>query len=122
MQERHSQATLATGDMPSKESVQTGHEQLMRWCTATAAALNAIAHPLFDEYVLHVSGQRHKSPTRYFLMLALDRLAERVRNNIVKKMSKSTYVGLQLDSWSSEGRHLTALCTSAPGAQFFASA
>jgi hypothetical protein len=41
--------------MPSKESVRTGHELLMRWCTATATATNAVAHPLFDEYVLHVS-------------------------------------------------------------------
>jgi hypothetical protein len=122
MQERHSQATLATGDMPSKESVRTGHDLLMRWCTATATAPNAIAHPLFDAYVLHVSGQRHKAPTRYFLMLALDRPAERIRNHIVQKTLKSTYVGLQLDSWSSGGRHLTALCTSVPGEQFFASA
>jgi hypothetical protein len=55
-------------------------------------------------------------------MLALDRLAEQVQNHIVHKMLKSKYVGLQLDSWSSEWRHLTALCTSVPGAQFFASA
>jgi hypothetical protein len=93
----------------------------MRWCTATATAPNTIAHPLFDKYVLHVSGQRHKAQRRYFLILALDRLAERVRNNIVQKMLKSTYVGLQFDSWSSGGPHL-ALCTSMPGAQFFGSA
>jgi hypothetical protein len=122
MQEHHSEASLATGDMLSKESVRTGHELLMRWCTATATAPNAIAHPLFDAYVLHVSGQRHKASTRLFLMLALDRLAERIRSHIVQKTLKSTYVGLQLDSWSSGGRHLTALCTSVPGEQFFASA
>jgi hypothetical protein len=56
MQKRHSQATLATGDMPSKEAVRTGHELLMRWCTATATAPNTVAHPLFDAYVPHVSG------------------------------------------------------------------
>jgi hypothetical protein len=55
-------------------------------------------------------------------MLSLDQLAKRVQNHIVQKMIKSTYVGLQLDSWSSEGRHLTTLCTSVPGARFFASA
>jgi hypothetical protein len=128
VQNRQIQATLATGEMPSKDSVKTGHELLMRWCAATATAPNAISHPLFDAYVhthayVHrVSRQRHNAPTRYFLLLALDRLAEHVRSNIVQKMSKSTYVGLQLDSWSSGGRHLTALCTSVPGAQFFASA
>jgi hypothetical protein len=40
----------------------------------------------------------------------------------VQKMLKSSYVGLQLDSWSSGGRHLTALCTSVPESQSFASA
>jgi hypothetical protein len=120
--ERTLQTTLTTGDIPSEAAVRTFYELLMRWCTATATAPNAIAHPLFDAYVPHVSGQRHKAPTRYFLTLALDQLAERVQNHIVQKMLKSTYGGLQLDSWSSEGRHLTALCTSVPGAQFFASA
>jgi hypothetical protein len=122
VQERTLQTTLTTGDIPSEAAVRTCHELLMRWCTATATAPNAIAHPLFGAYVLHVSGQRHKAPTRYFVMLALDRLAERVQNHIVQKMLKSTYVGLQLDSWSSEGRHLTAFCIPVPGAQFFASA
>jgi hypothetical protein len=114
VQNRQIQATLATGEMPSKDSVKTGHELLMRWCAATATAPNAVSHPLFDAYAHHVSGQRHNAPTQYFLLLALDRLAERVRSNIVQKMSKSTYVGLQLDSWSSGGQHLTALCTSVP--------
>jgi hypothetical protein len=88
VQNRQIQATLATGEMPSKDSVKTGHELLMRWCAATTTAPNVISHPLFDAYVHHVSGQRHNAPTRYFLLLALNRLAERVRSNIVQKMSK----------------------------------
>jgi hypothetical protein len=38
--------------------------------------------------------------------------------HIMHKMLKSAYVGLQFNSWSSEWRHLTALCTLVPGAQF----
>jgi hypothetical protein len=78
-------ASNNSDNRPSKEAVRTGHELLMRWCTATATALNAMAHPLFDACVLHVSGQRHKAPTRHFLMLALDRLAERVQNHMCRK-------------------------------------
>jgi hypothetical protein len=106
----------------TKSATQTGHNLLMRWCAATAIAPNAIEHPYFKAYVPFVSNQSHKAPTRYYLMLALTRLVDRVRSSMAYQLKKSAYLGVQMDGWSSGGRHLVALCISVPGEQFFANA
>jgi hypothetical protein len=38
------------------------------------------------------------------------------------QLKKSAYLGVQMDGWSSGGRHLAALWTTVPGEQFFANA
>jgi hypothetical protein len=94
----------------------------MRWCAATATAPNAIEHPYFQAYVAFVSNQCHKAPTRYYLMMALTCLVDRVCSNMTYQLKKNAYLGVQMDGWSSGGRHLAALCISVPGEQFFANA
>jgi hypothetical protein len=101
-----------------KSATQTGHNLLMRWCAATATAPNAIEHPYFQAYVAFVSNQCHKAPTRYYLMLALTRLVDRVHSSMTYHLKKSAYLGVQMDGWSSGGRHLAASCLSVPGEQF----
>jgi hypothetical protein len=81
----------------TKSATQTGHNPLMRWCAATATAPNAIEHPYFQAYVAFVSNQCHKAPTRYYLMLALTRLVDRVRSSMTYQLKKSTYLGVQMD-------------------------
>jgi hypothetical protein len=106
----------------TNSATQIGHNLLMRWCAPTATAPNAIEHPYFQAYVAFVSNQCHKAPTRYCLMLALTRLLGRVRSSMTFQLKRSAYLGVQLDGWSSGGRHLAAMCTSVPGEQFLANA
>lgn len=122
LQARVKQAKIDPGVALSKTVKATGHDLLMRWCAATSTAPNAIEHPTFKAYVAYVSGQQHQAPSRYLLMLALQRLVDRVNTSITHHLKKSAYIGVQMDAWSSAGRHLTALCVSMPGMQFFASA
>jgi hypothetical protein len=106
----------------TKSATQTGHNLLMRWCAVTATAPNAIEHPFFQACVAFVSNQCHKALTRHCLMLALTRLVDHVRSSMTYQLKKRAYLGVQMDGWSSGGRHLVALCISVPGEQFFANA
>jgi hypothetical protein len=106
----------------TKSATQTDHNLLVRWCAATATAPNAIEHPFIQACVAFVSNQCHNAPTRYYLMLALTSLVDRVRSSMTYQLKKSAYLGVQMDGWSSGGRHLAALYMPVPGEQFFANA
>jgi hypothetical protein len=70
---------MKPGVAVTKSATQTGHNLLMRWYAATATAPYAIEHPYLQAYVAFVSKQFHKAP-RYYLMLALTCLVDRVRS------------------------------------------
>jgi hypothetical protein len=54
------------------------------------------------------------------MIQSMMRLVDCVRLSMTHQLKKSAYVGVQMDGWSSASRHLTALCISLPGGQFFA--
>jgi hypothetical protein len=88
---------MKPGVAVTKSATQTDHNLLMCWCVATATAPNAIQHPYLQACVAFVSNQFHKAPTRYYLVLALKRLVDRVRSCMTYQLTKSAYLGVQMD-------------------------
>jgi hypothetical protein len=67
----------------------------------------------------HVSESKHHAPTRWDLVKALDEICDILTAKIQKQMSESLFLAVRADSWSSAGRHLTAVTGGNPGLNIY---
>jgi hypothetical protein len=77
--------------------------------------LNFVISPAFQEYVDHVSESKYHAPTRWDLLKALEEICDILTVDTQKQMSEILFLAVCADSWSSAGRHLTAVTRGNPG-------
>jgi hypothetical protein len=116
------QKAIQPGTKATKQSIKDDHHLMMKWCASKAVAPAAPQDHYFQAYVRHISSGLHSEPSRYHLMQSLDQLDESVLSVLQSKMLRSSFLALQMDAWTSNGRHLTALCVTTPGFYAFANA
>jgi hypothetical protein len=70
---------------------------------------NFVTSPAFQECVDHISDGKHHAPIRWDLVKALEEICDIFIAKTQKQMSESLFLAVCVDSWSSAGRHLTAV-------------
>jgi hypothetical protein len=103
----------------NKASHKLGTQLLMQALAQKNVAFNFVTSPAFQEYVDHVSESKHHAPTRWDLVQALEEICNILTANTQKQMSESLFLAVCADSWSSAGRHLTAVTGGNPGLNIY---
>jgi hypothetical protein len=80
---------------------------------------NFVTSPAFQEYVDHVSESKHRAPARWGLVKALEDICDILMAKTQKQMSESLFLAVCADTWSSAGRHLTAVTGGNPGLNIY---
>lgn len=91
----------------------------MRFCAARKVAPTSLVCPEFADCISFLSEGRHASVTRYHLMLALQNLCSRIDSKKCNILSDYSLIGFSADSWTKDGRHMTAMTTGNPGTSFY---
>jgi hypothetical protein len=109
-------------DKPPKRDLKTANELLMKFMTEKSLPFHLTTSKYFQAYVAFISGQRFSAPSRYHLLKALDTICEEIDGKVQRYLTTSSFFSVQLDSWSSHGRHISAVMVSSPGLSVFANA
>jgi hypothetical protein len=80
---------------------------------------NFVTSLAFQEYVDHVSESKRHASTRWDLVKALEEICDIFMAKTQKQMSESLFLAVCADSWSSAGRHLTAVTGGNPGLNIY---
>jgi hypothetical protein len=105
--------------LQSKKANKFSHKRatqlLMQALAHKNVPFNFVTSPAFQEYVDYVSESKHHAPTRWDLVKALEEICDILAAKTQKQMSDSLCLAVCADSWSSAGRHLTAVTGGNPG-------
>ncbi len=76
-------------------------------------APNFVTSPHFRAFVALISGRRFDVPCRWTIVARIVELHDRIQAKLAGMLAKCAYVGFELDSWTRNLRHFSAL-TSGP--------
>jgi hypothetical protein len=91
------------------------------FCAARSVAPTAVASTEFNQCVQHISKHEHKSPSRYYLMLALEDLCKRLDAKKATVLGKCSCIDFAADSWTQVGCHIARLTAGNPGSSIYLS-
>jgi hypothetical protein len=100
----------------------------MKFMTEKSLPFHLTTSKYFQAYVAFISGQRFSAPSRYHLLKALDTICEEIDEKVQRYLTtfsfffSSSFFSVQLDSWPSHGRHISAVMVSSPVLSVFANA
>jgi hypothetical protein len=82
---------------------------LMKALAEKNVPFNFVTSPYFQAYVAFVSGLSYSTPSRYDVVKALEDICDILCTKMQKQLAKTPFLSIQADSWSSAGRHVTAV-------------
>jgi hypothetical protein len=80
---------------------------------------NFVTSSYFKSYVDFVSASVFTAPTRYDLVKALEHICDTIATRVQNQLRRSPYMAICTDSWTSNGRHLTAVTAGNPGCTIY---
>jgi hypothetical protein len=80
---------------------------------------NFVTSKYFQAYVAFVSGLTYRAPSRYNLIASLEQISEIIATKVLKTFTNAAFMGICADSWTSGGRHVTAITAGLPGTSLY---
>lgn len=92
---------------------------LMKALAEKNVPFNFVTSKYFQAYVAFVSGLTYRAPSRYNLIASLEQISEIIATKVLKTFTNAAFMGICADSWTSGGRHVTAITAGLPGTSLY---
>jgi hypothetical protein len=87
----------------------------MRAFADTNVAFNFATSTSFHQYVSYISRDKFPAPSRWGLVRTLEELCDVITSKVSMLLRESCFISICADSWTSAGRHVTAITAGNPG-------
>ena len=98
---------------------QAATQLLMKALAHKNVPFNFVSSKYSQTYVKFVSNNEFTAPLRYDLVKALEQICDIIVTKVQQHLRKQPFVGMKSDSWSTAGRHLTAITTGNAGTAIY---
>jgi hypothetical protein len=103
----------------SKSDHKTSTQLLMKALAEKNVPFNFVTSKYFQGYVAYITGMTYTAPSRWDLVRALEDISDIIAGKVKKLFQKAAYLGICADSWTSTGRHITAVTGGLPGTSIY---
>jgi hypothetical protein len=103
----------------SKSDHKTSTQLLMKALTKQNVPLNFVTSKYFQGYVAYITGMTFTAPSRWDLVRALEDISDIIAGKFKELFRNAAFMGICADSWTSTGRHITAVTGGLPGTSIY---